>query len=85
MAQGACAVGVAFHKVPQLVQGLALVLSPFLMADVYEWICGVIYGEQTGASDWKRALAYIFTAKMGFYEVRNMESEGNVQSRWRNE
>jgi hypothetical protein len=53
---------------------LIVYYDPFLRKDVYEWICGVIYGEQTGASDWKRALAYIFTAKMGFYEVKNMES-----------
>ena len=30
---------------------LIVYYDPFLKKDVYEWICGVIYGEQTGASD----------------------------------
>ena len=42
--------------------------------NVYEWICGVIYGMQKGGAEWKNTLAYRLTTEMGFREVKNMES-----------
>ena len=41
---------------------------------VYEWISGVIYGMQEGTADWKSTLSYTLTTKLGFKEVKNMES-----------
>lgn len=46
----------------------------FTGQDIYEWICGVIYGMQEGASAWRKTLCHKLTSEMGFYEVKNMES-----------
>ena len=48
--------------------------DPFMGEWVYEWIRGIIYGEQPGAATWKRTLCHRLTFNMGFKEVMNMES-----------